>query len=140
MAVPETVQRIWKAMIETNKFDKVLEKVKLISAGQGQCTAEMTVSEEHCNISGTLHGGLTCTLVDVLSGVALVTDKNYPSKGVSVDLHVTFLSAAPVGEQIVIESRTNKVGRTLAFLEVNIKNKKTDKIVAKGSHTKFVAT
>lgn len=63
-------------------------QIDLVSAQDGKCVAEMTVSEEHTNTNGTLHGGLTSTIVDVISGIALVTHKN-ASVGVSVDLHIT---------------------------------------------------
>lgn len=63
-------------------------KVKLISAGEGKCKAELKVDEEHLNLGGTLHGGYTSTLVDCISTYALMTHKaGVP--GVSVDLHVT---------------------------------------------------
>lgn len=49
-----------------------------------------------------------------------------------------FLNAAPLGEQIVIEAKTNKSGKNLAFLAVEIKKKSNGQMLAKGSHTKFV--
>ncbi|KAF6216995.1 hypothetical protein GE061_001347 [Apolygus lucorum] len=131
------VKQIWKQMTQGKGFDQVLKKINIVSAQDGNCTAEMTVSEEHTNTNGTLHGGLTSTIVDVVSGIALVTHKN-ASVGVSVDLHITFLNAAPLGEQIVIEAKTNKAGRNLAFLAVEIKKKSNGQLLAKGSHTKFV--
>lgn len=48
----------------------------------------MTVSQEHSNLHGTLHGGMTATIVDNISTLALVTYER-PAVGVSTDLHVT---------------------------------------------------
>ena len=63
-------------------------QVTLVSAGQGKCVAEMVVTEDHQNKGGTLHGGLTATLVDGISTLALMTHgKGVP--GVSVDIHVS---------------------------------------------------
>ena len=45
--------------------------------------------------------------------------------------------AAKLGEEILIEAKTLKKGRTLAFLECEIKNQKGDLLV-KGAHTKFI--
>jgi acyl-coenzyme A thioesterase 13 len=59
-----------------------------VSAGEGNCLAELVVAPEHQNKGGTLHGGLTATLVDTLSTVALVTHK-VGVPGVTVDLHVS---------------------------------------------------
>ena len=59
-----------------------------MSGGEGRCLCEMTVEEDHQNRGGTLHGGLTATLVDSVSTVALMTTgKGNP--GVSVDLSVS---------------------------------------------------
>lgn len=63
-------------------------KVKVVGGGGGSCRCEMRVEESHQNRSGTLHGGLTCTLVDAVSTWALMgTDE--PVAGVSVDLSVS---------------------------------------------------
>lgn len=56
----------------------------------------MKVGEEHTNIYGTLHGGCTATIVDCMSGYALLTHPKMvdnleisPHSGVSVDMHLT---------------------------------------------------
>lgn len=49
-----------------------------------------------------------------------------------------FLKGVQLGEQIVIEAKTNKCGKTLAFLDVNIIHKASGELVARGSHTKFI--
>lgn len=59
-----------------------------MSGGAGRCVCELTVDEEHTNRGGTMHGGLTATLVDSVSTVALMTtEKQVP--GVSVDMNIT---------------------------------------------------
>ncbi|XP_014281985.1 acyl-coenzyme A thioesterase 13 isoform X1 [Halyomorpha halys] len=139
MAVSNIVKQAWNRLMERKVgFEQVLKKVTLTHAADGVCLAEMTVDQEHTNSIGTLHGGLTSTLVDTISGMALATKTKDGSVGVSIDLHVTFLKGVPLGEQIVIEAKTNKCGRTLAFLDVNIIHKATGDLVAKGSHTKFI--
>ncbi|KAI5699497.1 hypothetical protein M8J75_003892 [Diaphorina citri] len=127
-------------------FDACLKAVNILSAADGKCVAEMKISQEHTNTFGTLHGGMTATLVDYLSGCALLTHKNVMEEsskishsGVSVDLHITYIRGAKIGEQIVIESSTKKCGKKLAFLDVLIKNKETGALVATGVHTKYIA-
>jgi acyl-coenzyme A thioesterase 13 len=63
-------------------------QVKITSAGDGNCRAELVVGTEHDNRMGALHGGLTATLVDVISTMALLTHK-VGVAGVTVDLHVS---------------------------------------------------
>lgn len=59
----------------------------MVSASPGKCVCEMTVDESHVNKGGTLHGGLTATLVDSLSTLAIVAGDGPP--GVSVDLNLS---------------------------------------------------
>jgi len=62
-----------------------------VDGGGGTCKCEMRVEEAHQNVGGTLHGGLTCTLVDAVSTWALLgTDT--PVAGVSVDLSVSYVT------------------------------------------------
>ena len=48
------------------------------------------------------------------------------------------MKAAKIGEEIVIDSSASKVGKSLAFLTVDIKRKEDGAIIAQGRHTKFV--
>jgi len=72
--------------------------VNLISAGNGQCVAEMVVEKQHTNVFGTLHGGCIASAVDVLSNMAVLTHPKVvenidsaPNRGVSVDIHVSYV-------------------------------------------------
>ena len=55
---------------------------------KGRVQCEMTVEEIHTNRMGTLHGGVTATLVDTVSTWALITGPKQVA-GVSVDLSVS---------------------------------------------------
>jgi acyl-coenzyme A thioesterase 13 len=115
-----------------------LEKVKITAGGNGQLTAIMTVGEEHQNRGGFMHGAMTTLLVDSLSGLALLSYPNITSAGVSVNINMSYMKAVAVGQEIVIKASTEKVGKRLAFLTVDILNKETGDIVAKGTHTKYI--
>jgi len=120
-------------------FDRVLEKVKVVKAENGNCVAELKVEDDHTNIMKRLHGGLSATLVDSITSFALLTyEKCAGIHSVSVDLHLTYVKGAPVGEEIIIHARTLKTGKTLAYLECEIKNKATGELLVKGSQTKFL--
>jgi len=53
----------------------------------GKCTCELTLDESHLNRGGTMHSGLTATLVDMVSTFAIMTADKPP--GVSVDINIT---------------------------------------------------
>lgn len=72
--------------------------MNIISAGNGQCVAEMVVEKEHTNGFGTLHGGFTASAVDLFSSLAVMTHPRVvenidstPSRSVSVDIHVSYV-------------------------------------------------
>jgi len=64
--------------------------MNIIEAGGGRCICELKVAEEHQNRGGTLHGGMTATLVDVVSTAALMSNDN-TGPGVSVDMSVSLV-------------------------------------------------
>ncbi|XP_063779341.1 acyl-coenzyme A thioesterase 13 isoform X1 [Pseudophryne corroboree] len=126
-----------KALGEGPGFDRVLNKLQLVSATPGKIICELKVDEEHTNRGGTLHGGLTATLVDMVSTVALLnTERGAP--GVSVDMNITYMNAAKIGESVLITAQVLKQGRTLAFATVDLVNKETGKLIAQGRHTKHL--
>lgn len=116
-------------------------QISIISGGEGKCHAEMKVEKEHLNSFGGLHGGFSSTIVDCMTTYALMTYKeDEMTAGVSVDLHVTFLKGAKENDELVIHANTIKCGRTLAYLDCEIRNKKCNSILVRGSHTKFVGS
>ncbi|MEE6464778.1 hypothetical protein FKM82_006352 [Ascaphus truei] len=132
-----TLRVLMKALSDGPGFDRVLSKLDLVSANPGKVVCEMKVEEEHANRAGTLHGGLTATLVDIVSTAALIhTERGAP--GVSVDMNITYINAAKIGESILITAQVLKQGKTLAFSTVDLTNKDTGKLIAQGRHTKHL--
>ncbi|XP_038190847.1 acyl-coenzyme A thioesterase 13 [Arvicola amphibius] len=133
----QNLRDVMKVLFRVPGFDRVLEKVTLVSAAPDKVICEMKVEEEHTNKFGTLHGGLTATLVDSISTMALMgTERGLP--GVSVDMNITFMSPAKLGEVVVITAHILKQGKTLAFASVDLTNKTTGKLIAQGRHTKHL--
>ncbi|XP_006888747.1 PREDICTED: acyl-coenzyme A thioesterase 13 [Elephantulus edwardii] len=133
----QNVREVLKVITNVRGFDRVLEKVMPVSFAPGKLVCEMKVEEQHANKMGTLHGGLTATLIDSISTVALLcTERGVP--GVSVDMNITYMSPAKIGEDILITAHILKQGKTLAFASVDLTNKATGKIIAQGRHTKHL--
>lgn len=134
-----TIKQLMKAMVDTPGFDRVLSKVDILSAVPGKVVCEMQVAEEHTNRGGTLHGGMTATLVDVISTLAIMNSER-GAPGVSVDMNITYMNAAKVGEDVLITAQVLKQGKTLAFATVDLTSKVTGKIIAQGRHTKHLGS
>jgi len=118
-------------------LDTALQACKVVTASPGHCTLSLKVDKPHTNLYGTLHGGFSAHLVDSVTTMALMTNEG-GLPGVSVDMSLSYIKAAKLGEEILIEGRTLKKGRTLAFLECEIKSKESGDLLVKGSHTKFI--
>ncbi|XP_061520270.1 acyl-coenzyme A thioesterase 13 [Phycodurus eques] len=132
-----TIKQMMRVMKDKPGFDRVLNKVEAVAAAPGKVVCEMRVDEEHTNGFGTLHGGLTATLVDVISTMAIMySERGAP--GVSVDMNITYMNAAKLGEDVVITAQVLKEGRTLAFCTVDLSSKATGKMIAQGRHTKHL--
>ena len=121
-------------------FNSVLQKVKFVDGDIGRCVASLKVEQEHCNNYGTLHGGCTATLVDVVSTFALVedTEESLMKLGVSVNMNIDYMKAGKLGSEIIIDAQVKKRGKKLAFLDVEIRDQDNNDLIAKGSHTKFI--
>jgi len=119
-------------------FDRSLAGAVLEDADDGEARIRLTVTEAVANPVGTLHGGAIATLVDDAGTLAIMSADAEGRPGVTTDLQVSYLRAAPVGAPVVAEARVLKIGRTLAFVEVVIRTE-SDRELAHGHMTKFMA-
>lgn len=74
----------------------------------------------------------------------MIASTGAKNRGVSVDIHVTYSGSAKEGDLLIIEGKSRKIGRNLAFIGVEIRARKKgdeeseEKIVVTGSHTKYI--
>ncbi|CAM0140692.1 hypothetical protein VKS41_007950 [Umbelopsis sp. WA50703] len=130
------VQKVLKNFHDAGGFDAhCLSGLKVLNAENGNIQAQFKVEKHHLNRLKSVHGGLLSTVVDI-GGSLAVASKGLFATGVSTDLNITFVSGAKLGQVLDVDAKCVKLGRTLAFTEVDIS---TDgKIVCQGRHTKFV--
>ena len=145
-AAKATAMKFMKFLIGHNavneaQFGSTLKKVQFVDGDIGRCIASLKIEQEHCNYYGTLHGGCTATLVDIISTYALVQDTEDSLKqlGVSVNMNIDYMKAGKLGSEIIIDAQVKKRGKKLAFLDIEIRDKESNDLLARGSHTKFIA-
>ena len=84
-----------------------------------------------------LHGGAIATLIDSAAASATRTlrgEDEPPWRGLATtDMHVSYLAAVTCGE-VTAEGRVLRAGRSVAFLDVEVRNEDGD-LVARGSAT-----
>ncbi len=112
---------------------------KIESFEDGVSVMSMTLEEKHMNPNGVVHGGVITTLMDEAAGHAIVTIRGLEAMAetphATVDMSVSLLSGARVGDELVCEARTLRVGRAVAFAEAEVRRRGSDNLVAKGSFT-----
>lgn len=92
---------------------------KVVRVWKDGITLEVDVRPELTNIFGTLHGGVTATLVDAAAGVALFGHLGGQRQITTVEMKVNYLNPAGHGK-VRARSRFIKVGKTLAIIAVDV--------------------
>ncbi|CEH13512.1 HGG motif-containing thioesterase [Ceraceosorus bombacis] len=125
----------------------VLQEVQIEQASSGGVTALLPLTDRHSNSKAILHGSVTATLVDWIGGLVIAAASSSPlqaKRGVSLDIHISYIGAAKAGQDLRIEGRADKVGRSIAFIAVRLTayDKGTNangRLVATATHNKFIA-
>ncbi|XP_020595472.1 LOW QUALITY PROTEIN: acyl-coenzyme A thioesterase 13-like [Phalaenopsis equestris] len=108
--------------------------IDLIEHGHVICS--MKVPPRLLNSSGLLHGGLMVALVDVV-GSAVFYSAGLPTSGVSLEISISYVDAAYINDEIEFDAKILKTGKTVIVSTVEIRKKKTGKIVAQARHAKY---
>lgn len=107
-----------------------------VSAADGHVVVHADVTIDDVNVAKNLHGGAGATLVDVVGTLAIIGADRWHRFGVSTDLNVSWLAPIPLGETAVVEARVLKIGRTMAFVEVEIRRASDNVLSLQGRLTK----
>jgi acyl-coenzyme A thioesterase 13 len=137
----EHVQGVWDRMKGNSPiYDFLLTNAILVSARKGIVTARLLLEANHVNSKGSIHGAVSATIVDWSGGLAIATH-GLEKTGASIDIHVTYIGGAQIGDIIEIEATANKVGRSVAFTTIRIcklVDGNPGPMVATASHTKYI--
>jgi uncharacterized protein (TIGR00369 family) len=110
---------------------------------EGYVRMSLVVEEKHTNPNGVMHGGVLTTLMDETLGAVVASVRGMEvmraSPHATVEMNVSFLAGARPGEEIVVEGRALKVGRSVAFGEAEARRRGSDDLIAKGRFTYVIA-
>ena len=107
---------------------------RLLKMARGTAVCEMTAGARHRNTVGTVHGGILCDLSDATMGDAFTSTLAPGQKGVTVEFKINFLRAALPGDRLRARAKTIWRGRSLSYLECEIRNG-PGRLLAKASST-----
>ncbi|CAG9768780.1 unnamed protein product [Ceutorhynchus assimilis] len=132
-----TPKELMQHLKTTKGFNRLIDKVKIISLENGNGLAEFTIEEEHTNSMGHLNTGCVAHVSDMLSSFAVSTHKLGNANNFHVSVNMNFELCNPkvkIGDQVQVHTKLLSWCHTLAFLEILWKNKSTGDIVVKGHH------
>ena len=108
-------------------------------AQEGYSRLSLVLEERHTNPNGVMHGGVVATVMDSAAAVAVGrmrgerTRRNNPHA--TVEMNVSLISAARPGDELVVEGRVLKLGRSVAFCESEARRRSDGELIAKGRFT-----
>ncbi len=88
-----------------------------------------------CNITGKMHSGALATVIDFSTSVAIMAFDKRNRVNVSTELSISLLNSVNAGEDILILSQIDRIGRTMAFSHATIFDEKYNEL-AFGKHLK----
>ncbi len=107
---------------------------RLVQIGYGFAVCEMKTKRAHLNPVGRIHGGILCDLADAAMGYACLSELPKSRKAVTFDLHISFIKWVRPGQTLRAIAKTISHGRSLYFMECEIRNGDGE-LVAKASST-----
>ena len=75
----------------------------------------LRAERKHCNMRGTVHGGILATLADIALGYSLAFSTEPPTAAVTTNLTLDFVGAANSGDWLETAVEFQKLGRRLGF-------------------------
>ncbi|VDP81562.1 unnamed protein product [Echinostoma caproni] len=130
------INRIIAFVAGDKTFNRVFQTIEAVSATEKCLTCRFLVSQAEVNSLRTLHGGYITGAVDFVSTIDLIRLGH--RKHVSVHLGVDFMRPGKYESWIRVDSYVQSKGQRLAFCDVLFYDEATGKLLAKGTHTKFL--
>jgi uncharacterized protein (TIGR00369 family) len=103
----------------------------ITSAKEGRSQASWTPTSDMANPFGNVHGGVIATVIDEITGAAIMTSIEAPSAP-TVSLHVDYLYGIAIGENYIAIGEIARIGRALAIVDAQILNDE-GKVFARGT-------
>ncbi|NPA39199.1 MAG: hotdog fold thioesterase [Thermodesulfobacteria bacterium] len=121
---PEEIARF---MLEHDEVAKWL-KVELFEVEEGKAVVGMKVRKDMLNAAGVCQGGAIFSLADFAFAVA---SNSRGRLALAISANIYFISSAEEGEYLIACAKEVSVGRRLGVYEVEVREKETNRVVAK---------
>jgi acyl-CoA thioesterase len=109
---------------------------RFVDGGAGHATVAMTVGRQHLNFNGTCHGGAIFALADAAFGLA---SNSHGVVAAGIDAHITYQSAANLGDELVARATEVSRSRKLAVYRIDV-TRSDDAMISSFTGTVYVTT
>ena len=130
----EFMQAVKLGTMPRPPISKILN-FNLSDVSDGQTIFSGTPKFEHCNPTGTLHGGWYGTVLDSCMACAVMTKVPRGSIYTTLEYKINIVRSIPIGMQVRARGWIQHVGRSTGVAAGEIRGLEDDKVYATGSTT-----
>ena len=120
-------------MSENSSFPEVMG-TELSSTEEGRAVVSLQAEEWHLNASGTVHGGVVATLIDVAMAEALNTMTEEDEQPFTIEIKVNYMEPAQQGT-LTATAQVRKGSKRATIVEAEVVHEDSNEVVAIASGT-----
>lgn len=130
-------QQVMDFFADFPREDPFLEELGayVVSIRAGEVKLGLKITPRQANVHGIAHGGVATTLLDTAMGGSCFS---LGKSVVSLNCSLSFLSAVPLGHEIVAAGRVVHDGKHTMVTEGEVTDKETGRLYMKGAATFYV--
>lgn len=107
---------------------------EVVSAEEGRAVITIQAQQRHLNPSGTVHGGLISTLIDVSMAEALNTITQEDEQPFTIQITVNYMKPGKVGT-LTSTAQVRKGGERITIVEAEVVQEEDDEVIALATGT-----
>jgi uncharacterized protein (TIGR00369 family) len=121
-------------MTENTRGFTDLVGTEVVSAEEGRALITIQAEQRHLNLSGTVHGGLISTLIDVSMAEALNTITEEDEQPFTIQITVNYMKPGKVGT-LTSTAQVRKGGERITIVEAGVVQEEDDEVIALATGT-----
>lgn len=94
--------------------------LEVLRCEDGQSDCRLVTGEQHRNVRGMVHGGVTFALIDSGMGSAVSSTLREGEGGATIEIKITYMAPVYPGTELRCASRVIKRGKTVIFIESEV--------------------
>lgn len=107
---------------------------EVVSTEEGRAVITIQAEQRHLNPSGTVHGGLISTLIDVSMAEALNTITEEDEQPFTIQITVNYMKPGNVG-MLTSTAQVRKGGERITIVEAEVVQEEDDEVIALATGT-----